>query len=210
MEQYSSGLRGRSYNKMSKCKLKDIDIEYAKDIILNNTSLKVILNKLGYSISKSTNICKSTKNTFKKFCENNNINISYLNKNNNNNKHNCKICGRKISNSTLTGLCHNCWVNENRRITVENWLKTGNTNCSVQTTIRNSIRDYIYKKQNYKCSICGLSTEWNNKKLNFILDHIDGDASNNKESNLRLICPNCDSQLDTFKSKNKKSKRRRN
>lgn len=48
---------------------------------------------------------------------------------------------------------------------------------------------------------------WNNKTLNFILDHIDGNAANNHKENLRLICPNCDSQLDTYKSKNKNSAR---
>ena len=48
-----------------------------------------------------------------------------------------------------------------------------------------------------------MPTTWNNKELHFILDHIDGDATNNTRNNLRLICPNCDSQLDTYKSKNK-------
>jgi hypothetical protein len=47
-----------------------------------------------------------------------------------------------------------------------------------------------------------------NKKLTFVIDHIDGDASNNKRENIRMICPNCDSQTETFKSKNKNSKRR--
>lgn len=42
----------------------------------------------------------------------------------------------------------------------------------------------------------------------FVLDHIDGDCSNNKRENLRLICPNCDSQTSTFKLKTKNSKRR--
>lgn len=57
------------------------------------------------------------------------------------------------------------------------------------------------------CSICGMKPEWNGKPLVFIMDHIDGDASNNRWENLRCICHNCDSQLDTYKSKNKNSKR---
>ena len=39
------------------------------------------------------------------------------------------------------------------------------------------------------------------------MDHIDGNAANNRRDNYRAICPNCDSQLDTFKSKNKNSSR---
>ena len=64
-------------------------------------------------------------------------------------------------------------------------------------------REDILKEQNGVCAICGIKPEWNNKKLIFIVDHIDGHASNNYRKNLRCICPNCDSQLDTFKSKNK-------
>lgn len=53
------------------------------------------------------------------------------------------------------------------------------------------------------CGICGMKPIWNGKELVFIIDHIDGHASNNRRDNLRCICPNCDSQLDTYKSKNK-------
>ena len=65
----------------------------------------------------------------------------------------------------------------------------------------------ILKEQNYKCDICGCETFWNGKPLVFVLDHIDGNASNNIRSNVRLVCPNCDSQLDTYKSKNKNGRR---
>lgn len=75
-----------------------------------------------------------------------------------------------------------------------------------QTNMR-WVRKFIMEEQKHKCAICGMEDTWQNKKLVFILDHLYGHADNNKRSNLRLVCPNCDSQLDTYKRKNKKSDR---
>ena len=50
------------------------------------------------------------------------------------------------------------------------------------------------------CSICGIES-WNNKPLKLELDHIDGNRINHEYSNLRLLCPNCHSQTDTYRSK---------
>jgi len=63
------------------------------------------------------------------------------------------------------------------------------------------------KEQQGLCDICGCGTIHNEKPLVFVCDHIDGDATHNTRDNLRLICSNCDSQLPTFKSKNKNSTR---
>lgn len=68
-------------------------------------------------------------------------------------------------------------------------------------------KKFILKEQENKCAICNQETSWNNKPLVLILDHIDGNAANNTRDNFRCVCPNCDSQLDTYKSKNKNSAR---
>jgi Zn finger protein HypA/HybF involved in hydrogenase expression len=52
-----------------------------------------------------------------------------------------------------------------------------------------------------KCENCGLDS-WNGQSINCELDHKDGNRNNHKIENLRILCPNCHSQTDTFRSKN--------
>lgn len=49
-----------------------------------------------------------------------------------------------------------------------------------------------------KCAECNQGVEWNGKPLVLQLDHINGDFSDNRLDNLRLLCPNCHSQAKTF------------
>ena len=58
------------------------------------------------------------------------------------------------------------------------------------------------------CCMCGLS-EWINGKLVLELDHINGDHTDNRIENLRYLCPNCHSQTDTFRGRNKNTSKKR-
>jgi Zn finger protein HypA/HybF involved in hydrogenase expression len=56
----------------------------------------------------------------------------------------------------------------------------------------------------HKCEMCGI-TEWMSKPTPLELDHMNGNNKDNRLENLRVICPNCHAQTETYRGKNKKS-----
>ena len=57
----------------------------------------------------------------------------------------------------------------------------------------------------YRCYSCGIR-EWMEKPIVLRIDHITGDPKDNRIDNLRLLCPNCDSQTPTFGARNRKTR----
>lgn len=119
----------------------------------------------------------------------------------------CENCGKEFYKQKGSGkfCCKECSSAYHSKKRYEEYLKDNSITWG-QQHMRN-YKKYFLEEQNHCCAICGMKDEWNGKQLVFVLDHIDGNADNNNRDNLRLICPNCDSQLDTFKSKNKHSAR---
>ena len=58
--------------------------------------------------------------------------------------------------------------------------------------------------KDWECEKCGLE-DWNGKWIAIELDHIDGNSRNHVLNNLRMLCPNCHSQTETFRYKRGKN-----
>lgn len=114
---------------------------------------------------------------------------------------NCKSCKKehfvqnKYSCSSL--FCsQKCQHEYNRKEKVRLWLEEGTK------LDHRRIKEYLIDKNGNKCYTCGI-TKWNNNPIVMDLEHIDGNSQNNHIDNLALICPNCHSQTDTYKNRNK-------
>ena len=79
-----------------------------------------------------------------------------------------------------------------RQRNIARWLETGLAQPG--SGVGHYVRSYLLEVQGSACAICGCPTTWQGQELRLVLDHADGDASNNQRANLRLVCPNCDSQ----------------
>jgi len=113
----------------------------------------------------------------------------------------CKNCGKsfKPHGSNVGTYCsHKCqgeykWNKTKQKITKQGWYSTKNSH---------TVRKYLRETKGWKCEICHRK-DWMGKEIPLVLDHINGNPEDDKISNLRLVCGNCDMQLPTYKSKNK-------
>lgn len=90
------------------------------------------------------------------------------------------------------------------------WLAGEIFGSSEWCTVPDFIRDYLMENCGNQCSQCG----WKEihpltNKTPLEIDHRDGDCTNNRFENLRVLCPNCHSLTENFRGLNSKIGRKR-
>lgn len=112
--------------------------------------------------------------------------------------YNCKTCGKesKVSHQKMNVYCSNACSAEGKLLESIERAKKG------LVKERPTLRKVLARLNGYACECCGIS-EYNGLPLTLQVDHKNGLANDNSIDNLRLICPNCHSQSDTFGGRNK-------
>lgn len=120
--------------------------------------------------------------------------------------HLCLSCKQPLVSHSSKYCSNTCQRDYQHEIYIQEW-KAGNRsgNRGINTyNISQHISRYLFKKFDSQCAICG----WREinpvtKVVPLEIDHIDGDANNNTETNLRLLCPNCHSLTPNYRNLNK-------
>lgn len=113
-----------------------------------------------------------------------------------------RLVDLNIDHSHFTGQGHLKGKNHNwtPKRKLEGDILTENS-CYNSKSLRKRLIKEGYKK--HICECCN-NKKWNGKPIPLELDHINGINTDNRLENLRLICPNCHAQTETYRGKNKR------
>ena len=106
----------------------------------------------------------------------------------------CPICQNKINHCHHQYCSDACEVIAHHARQLER-IKRG------EISKRTTIRSHLIRAFSHHCWICK-NIEWMGKPIPLDLDHIDGNAGDNRLENLQMCCPNCHAQQPTRRGGN--------
>lgn len=116
----------------------------------------------------------------------------------------CLVCGKETARAGYTYCSNSCQMRFQHDAYIKRWKAGKEHGMQRLGIVSGYIKNYLRNKYGDACCLCG----WSKKnpvtgKVPLVADHIDGDWTNNLESNLRLVCPNCDALSPTYAALNK-------
>lgn len=150
-------------------------------LIQESESVSDLLRKIGMEPGTGGN-----HRTLKARCNEEGIDLSELQ------RRGSRVSGEKLKLS-----------NQLTAIPLEQILVENSTYTTTSTLKARLLKEGVIEE---KCVGCGQGPEWMGKPLTLTLDHINGKNRDHRLINLRLLCPNCNSQTPTFSGRNKPKK----
>ena len=114
----------------------------------------------------------------------------------------CKTPCARMSKSCRT--CFNNHVLRGRSSNmISSWLSgewCGGTKMELSLTVRR----YLMERAEHECSLCGYSGfHPRDGKTILEIDHINGDGTDHRPENLRVLCPNCHALTPSYRGRNR-------
>ena len=138
----------------------------------------------------------------KQFCDQR-CSCLYMNERKSKSEKYCMNCGCRISSSGKKFCSQRCQQDFQYKAYIERWKQGLEDGIKSEYQTSKYIRRYLFEKYDSRCCCCGWG-ELNQftGKIPLEVHHKDGDYTNNEESNLELLCPNCHSLTKTYKAAN--------